>query len=185
MKNVPKTLIYYVCLFIFLILPSSKSFGLPVFETTSPLPFFACEAGRMGSGDATVKIRGGKLHLKFQVRCDEGNRFGGGRIEVYLDDGPGDESVEGYIEFGYSNSALAITGKKSPTLFFAGSCKGNIKPIGGRHQDKCNLWLMAVDNENLSEPDIFSILILHENRKEVYGTGTVVDGDIKIDPGSL
>lgn len=71
------------------------------------------------------------------------------------------------------------SGKHTPHVWVNGRCEA--KGVKG-----CHYWLMMVDNtngQNGKTPDIVSFLVLNEAGKRVaYGTGPVIEGDIKIAP---
>ena len=88
-----------------------------------------------------------------------------------------DSTIQGDVTF-TTFEQVTSGGKYTPTLWVSGRCRA----VGVRG---CHYWLMAVDNvpgAPLGKTfDVVSFLILDENGKRVaYGTGNVVDGDLKI-----
>jgi hypothetical protein len=88
-----------------------------------------------------------------------------------------DSTIQGDVIF-TTFEQVTSGGKYTPTMWVSGRCKAaNVKG--------CHYWLMAVDNvpgQVIGRTyDVISFLILDENGKRVaYGTGNVVDGDLKI-----
>ena len=88
-----------------------------------------------------------------------------------------DSTIQGDVIF-TTFQQVTSGGKYTPTIWVSGRCKAaNVKG--------CNYWLMAVDNvpgQVVGRTyDVISFLILDQNGKRVaYGTGNVVDGDLKI-----
>ena len=88
-----------------------------------------------------------------------------------------DSTIQGDVAF-TTFEQVTSGGKYTPTMWVSGRCKAaNVKG--------CHYWLMAVDNvpgQVVGRTyDVISFLILDENGKRIaYGTGNVVDGDLKI-----
>lgn len=88
-----------------------------------------------------------------------------------------DSTIQGDVTF-TTFEQVTSGGKVTPTLWMSGRCKA----VGVKG---CHYWLMAVDNVPGAPVgktfDVVSFLILDESGKRVaYGTGNVVDGDLKI-----
>ena len=88
-----------------------------------------------------------------------------------------DSTIQGDVVF-TTFEQLTSGGKHTPTLWLSGQCKAaNVRG--------CHYWLMTVDNVP-GHPvnktfDVVSFLVLNEKGQRVaYGTGNVVDGDLKI-----
>jgi len=88
-----------------------------------------------------------------------------------------DSHIQGDVTF-TTFEQVTSGGKDTPTMWVSGQCKAaNVRG--------CHYWLMAVNNVP-GHPvgktyDVVSFLILDETGKRVaYGTGNVVDGDLKI-----
>ncbi len=88
-----------------------------------------------------------------------------------------DSTIQGDVTF-TTFDQVTSGGKYTPTMWVSGLCKSaNVRG--------CHYWLMAVDNvpgQVIGRTyDVISFLILDANGKRVaYGTGNVVDGDLKI-----
>lgn len=88
-----------------------------------------------------------------------------------------DSTIQGDVIF-TTFDQLTSGGKHTPTMWLSGQCKAaNVRG--------CHYWLMAVDNVP-GQPvgktfDVVSFLVLNEKGQRVaYGTGNVVDGDLKV-----
>ena len=88
-----------------------------------------------------------------------------------------DSHIQGDVKF-TTFDQVTSGGKATPTMWVSGRCEAaNVKG--------CHYWLMAVNNVP-GHPvnktfDVVSFLILDETGKRIaYGTGNVVDGDLKI-----
>jgi len=80
---------------------------------------------------------------------------------------------------------LTSTGKHTPTAYINGRCNAQA-PAGAAPIVGCRFWIMFADNKVATAPqtaDVVSFLVFDGNGKRIaYGTGPVVEGDIKVAP---
>jgi hypothetical protein len=98
-------------------------------------------------------------------------------------------SMSDSIAEGQINSTLieqvTSTGKHTPTVYINGRCTAQAAagaaPIPG-----CRFWIMFADNKVPTAPqtpDVVSFLVFDGAGKRIaYGTGPLVEGDIKVAP---
>lgn len=137
-------------------------------------------------GKATVAIEkrkdathSGTVSIGIELRCDPGgDGYPAGLLQLMV-------SLTDSIEVGFNTSSfeqVTSTGKHTPTAYLNGRCKSEQVP-------GCRFWLMLVDNKEQNAPgtaDVVGFLIFDGKGKRVaYGTGPVVDGDIKVAPTSF
>ncbi len=133
-------------------------------------------------GNATVVIQSrqsgthaGKFGIRIELDCDSGgDGYPSGGFTMNVD--MSDSIITGTIE-STSLEQVTTTGKHSPTAYLNGRCKAD--NVRG-----CRFWLMLADNKQANAqgtPDVVGFLIFDgKGNRVAYGTGPVVDGDIKV-----
>lgn len=144
-----------------------------------------CNATSLSANNAVVIIdtRAGAPHTGFfslrgKLECNPaaGVVYPTGMLGIF-GISMNDSTIQGDVAF-TTFEQVTSGGKATPTMWVSGECKA--AGVKG-----CHYWLMAVNNVQ-GHPvgktyDVVSFLILDENGKRAaYGTGNVVDGDLKI-----
>lgn len=79
--------------------------------------------------------------------------------------------------------ALSSTGKHSPTAYLMGRCV--VEAPNATFQG-CHYWITLADNsreDDRGTPDVVGFLVLDGNGNRIaYGTGPIVEGDIRVSP---
>jgi hypothetical protein len=99
-----------------------------------------------------------------------------------------DSKAFGDIQF-TTFEQVTSTGTATPTAWLNGRCSAHVPSAAGVAVP-CHYWLMVADNRNPSNPngpghtpDIVSFLVFDANGKRIaYGTGPVVEGDVRVAP---
>ena len=141
------------------------------------------------TGGGLVKIvsradvgHSGTFKVEVEIKCDQsGSGYPGGVVKI-TSLSMSDSIVQGQI-----NSTLieqvTSTGKHTPTAYINGRCTAQA-PTGAIQG--CRYWIMFADNKVPSAQqtaDVVSFLVFDGTGKRIaYGTGPVVDGDIKVAP---
>ncbi len=140
-----------------------------------------CNPTRVAGG-ATVLIQSrkdaahtGKFRIEIELKCDPGgDGYPAGGFSLNVD--MSDSIITGTID-GTSLEQVTTTGKHTPTAYLNGRCKAD--NVRG-----CRFWLMLADNKQANAqgtPDVVGFLIFDgKGNRVAYGTGPVVDGDIKV-----
>ena len=134
-----------------------------------------------GKGRVEIYDRGrtdanpfGSFKIGIEAHCDPPD-YPEGSLKMSID------LSDGFMGVVESKTFYQLTsmGKHTPTAFLSGTC--NVSGYKG-----CRFWLMIANNKGKPEdktPDIISFLIMDgKGNRVAYGTGPVVEGDIKIDP---
>jgi hypothetical protein len=141
------------------------------------------------TGGGLVKIvsradvgHSGTFKVEVEIKCDQsGSGYPTGVVKI-TSLSMSDSIVQGQI-----NSTLieqvTSTGKHTPTAYINGRCTAQA-PTGAIQG--CRYWIMFADNKVPSAPqtaDVVSFLVFDGTGKRIaYGTGPLVDGDIKVAP---
>jgi hypothetical protein len=138
------------------------------------------------NGEATVHIfsrefgTSGTFTIGISAICIPPN-YPNGRIKMEID--MSDSSIISLEST--TVEALSSTGKHSPTAYIMGRC--NVRSPNATFRG-CHYWITLADNErelDRQTPDIVGFLVLDGNGNRIaYGTGPVVEGDIRVDPTS-
>ena len=82
---------------------------------------------------------------------------------------------------------VTTTGKDTPTAYMNGRC--NAQAVAGAAPIPCRFWIMFADNKVPTAPataDVVGFLVFDGNGKRIaYGTGPLLQGDIKVAPTSF
>lgn len=115
----------------------------------------------------------GTFRFRGKIGCTPPG-YGGGTMTISID--MSDSSIQGDVTLTTFDYVVSY-GKHTPTFYSSGRCKfGNM--------DGCRYWLIMTDNvPSGKKGDIAGFLILDgKGNRAAYGTGMVVDGDIKVQP---
>jgi hypothetical protein len=135
-------------------------------------------------GKATVKIdsrkdalSSGTFTVIIDVACNPGGTgYPSGTLEI-RNLSMSDSIAKGTITAVTLEQVTSI-GKHSPTVYLNGRCKAG--EISG-----CRFWMTIADNKGTDQkertPDVIGFLMFDGTGKRVaYGTGPVVEGDIRV-----
>ena len=134
------------------------------------------------TGAGLVKIVSrGSFKVEVEIKCDvSGYPTGVVKISSLV---MNDSIVQGQINSTLIEQATT-TGKNSPTAYINGRCTA--QTAAGAAPTPCRFWILFADNKVPSvpqTPDVVSFLVFNGDGKRIaYGTGPVVEGDIKVGP---
>ena len=136
------------------------------------------------SGNATIHIfsrefgTSGTFTISISAICIPPD-YPNGRVKMEID--MSDSSIVALEST--TVEALSSTGKHSPTAYIMGRC--NVKSPNADFRG-CHYWITLADNEkelDRQTPDVVGFLVLDGNGNRIaYGTGPVVEGDIRVAP---
>jgi hypothetical protein len=123
----------------------------------------------------------GTFKVEVELKCDPSG-YPTGIVRLFL-------SMSDSIAEGQINSTLieqvTSTGKHTPTAYINGRCTAQA-PAGAAPIPGCRFWIMFADNKVPTAPqtpDVVSFLVFDGAGKRIaYGTGPLVEGDIKVAP---
>lgn len=127
------------------------------------------ESRAVGAINGTFKI---EINFDFNPAIHE-NPIGSLRIDTKLSDGTNGEFKSSTF------FSVNVHGKHNPTLFITANMDENLPNYKG-----CKMWLMIANNKNTEFRGTFDIIsfVVQDNKGQLinYGTGQLVEGDIKI-----
>jgi hypothetical protein len=139
------------------------------------------------NGGGLVKIvrradagHSGTFKVEVELRCDPSG-YPAGTVRI-TSLSMSDSIVQGNITSTLIEQVTS-TGKHTPTAYINGRCNAQ-GPAGAAPITGCRFWIMFADNKLQTEQqtaDVVSFLVFDGTGKRVaYGTGPVVEGDIRV-----